>query len=161
MSNFAPDYAFANVLSIDKRLFRGKELIIFDVDNTLFYPESTKIRPEILFWFKNVNKKYQCVCLSNSYTIQQRKDAISSILGCEIFMSDYRKPSKKLFRQIVRKYHVDPEKVLVIGDMRLTDVLFGNRNNATTILVKPMSTKELFSIRVARTFEGLLFGRKK
>ena len=71
-------------------------------------------------------------------------------------MSTYSKPSKKLFKEIVDTYSVNPEKVVVIGDMRLTDIWFGNRNNATTILVQPMSNKELFSIRIARAVESFL-----
>ena len=156
MKKFQPNYSFDNVLSIDKRIFKGKQLIIFDIDNTLFFPESTKIRPEILTWFKKVKKKYNCICFSNSKTIRERKDAISSLLKCDLFMSTYSKPSKKLFKEIVDTYSVNPEKVVVIGDMRLTDIWFGNRNNATTILVQPMSNKELFSIRIARAVESFL-----
>ena len=153
MKNFQPNHSFANVLEIDKRIFRGKELIIFDIDNTLFFPETTKINPEILTWFKKLKKNHNCICFSNSKTIAERKDAISSLLKCDIFMSDHRKPSKKLFKEITGKYSVNPNKVVVIGDMRFTDILFGNRNNATTILVRPMSTKELFSVRIARVIE--------
>ena len=153
MKNFQPNHSFTNVLEIDKRIFRGKELIIFDIDNTLFFPETTRINPKILVWFKELNKMNHCICFSNSKTIAERKDEISSLLKCDIFMSDHRKPSKKLFKEIVNKYSVNPEKVLVIGDMRFTDILFGNRNNATTVLVKPMSNKELFSVRIARVIE--------
>lgn len=157
MKTLAPDYTFENVLAIDTKLFQGKDLLIFDVDNTLFYPESTIIKPDILEWFKDVQKRYRCICFSNSPTIQKRKEMITPLLGCEIFISPYKKPSKKLFRQIVRQYHVDPKHVVVIGDMRMTDVLFGKRNQALTILVKPMSRKERLSLRVIRTLEDFLF----
>ncbi len=156
MKILKPDFNFDGVTEIDNKLFRGKELIIFDIDNTLFFPETTKVKPSIQKWFKATNKKYPCICFSNSFTIGKRKGKIVSLLGCDLHMSKYRKPSKKLFKEITEKYKVNPEKVLVIGDFVLSDVLFGNRSNATTVLVRPMSNEEKLPIRLSRGFEKVL-----
>ena len=97
MKNLFPDYEFKNVAAIDKTVFDGQKLLIFDIDNTLFLPESTETKPEILGWFRKVKNDYHCICLSNSYSIEQRKGAISKILGVEVYTSPLKKPNQKLF----------------------------------------------------------------
>ncbi len=154
MRSLFPQHEYASVLDIDSSVFKGKELLIFDVDNTLFYPESTEIRADIRKWFQSLQKQYRCVCLSNSHTIRDRQWEIREKLGCELFFSRHKKPSKKLFKEILDTYKVSPDKVVVVGDMRLTDIRFGNRNGATSVLVKPLHAEVLTRIRIARRVEN-------
>ena len=156
MKTIFPDYEFEDVTKIDENLFKNKDLIILDIDNTLVYPETTKIREDIQKWFQKINKKYKCVCFSNSLTIKKRKNEIKSQLNCDFYISRNKKPSKKLFKKIILRYNARPEKTLVIGDFRFTDVLFGNLNNATTILVKPFSHLESKKIRILRKIENFI-----
>ncbi|MDP2741679.1 MAG: HAD hydrolase-like protein, partial [bacterium] len=88
----------------------------------------------------------------------ERKEKISELLGCEVSLSRRKKPSKKLFEEIRKKFKLNNnDKVFVVGDRLLTDILFGNRNNATTVLVEPLSRKkELFIIKIIRIFENLM-----
>ena len=157
MKTIFPDYEFQNVTKIPESLLSDKDLIIFDIDNTLVYPETIEVRTDIQEWFKRINKKYKCVCFSNSLTIKKRQKDIESKLGCELFISKNKKPSKRLFEKIVKNYNANPKKIVVIGDFMLTDVLFGNRNGATTILVKPFSSLESRKIKFFRVFENFLF----
>ena len=156
MQALVPDFRYDHVTEIDPKVFRGKKLLIFDIDNTLFYPETTKIDPKILSWFQKIKKKYPCVCFSNSTNIVKRRKRIESILSCSLYVSKRKKPSKKLFAEIVSCYNVTPDKVAVVGDLRITDVFFGNRGKATTILVKPMSKKEKVAIKLARVVEKVV-----
>jgi HAD superfamily phosphatase (TIGR01668 family) len=155
MKNLIPDYEFEDVTKIDEKIFSGVELIIFDIDNTLFFPETTEIREDIREWFLVMNQKYKCVCFSNSPTISERKMSIIEKIKCELYISHNKKPSKHLFNDIVEKYNAKPEKVIVIGDFRMTDILFGKRSGAKTILVKPFG-KEKKRIRIFRKIENLL-----
>lgn len=161
VENLLPDYEFVKVTKISQDFFVGATLIIFDVDNTLFFSETTVIEKEIIDWFSQIIKKYNCVCLSNSSSMAKRKEKISELLGCEVFLSRRKKPSKKLFEEIRKKFKLNNnDKVFVIGDRVLTDVLFGNRNNAITVLVEPLSRKEEpLVIKIMRIFENfsLLF----
>ncbi|MBS3163046.1 HAD-IIIA family hydrolase [Candidatus Woesearchaeota archaeon] len=155
MKKWIPHYEFDDVTKIDENLFKDKELIIFDIDNTLFYPETTHIKPEFKEWFLKINKKYKCICFSNSFTIEKRKNEIIKQIGCELFMSKHKKPSKKLFNEILEKYSVHKNKVLVVGDFRFTDIWFGKRSGGITILVKPFG-KESFKIRLLRFLENII-----
>jgi len=159
IKNLLPDYEFAKITKISQDFFTGAKLIIFDVDNTLFFSETTIIEKEIIDWFLSINQKYNCVLLSNSPTIAKRKEKISELLGREVFLSRRKKPSKILFEEIRKKFKLNnSDKVFVVGDRITTDVLFGNRNNAITVLVEPLSKKEeLFIIKIIRTFENFVF----
>ena len=154
MKHLFPSFTFKDVTAIDKKLFRKKKLLIFDIDNTLFYPESTDIRSDILSWFKRIQKKYRCICVSNSHTIRKRKETIEQILGVPLFLSSWKKPSSRLLAEIQKVYPFAPEEMLVIGDMRFTDILFGNRHKIPTILVTPLTKDELLSIRIIRKIEN-------
>ena len=156
MKNLFPDHEFRDVTEIDEKIFEGKDLLVFDIDNTLFYPETTETRQDVLDWFRQIRDKYHCVCLSNSHTILQRRDTLTKILGCNIFISQHKKPSRKLFRHLQRVYRVPASKIAIIGDMRLTDIFFGNRHNATTVLVHPLSKEKLRRIALARRIENFL-----
>src|SRR3989338_7701425 len=135
--NIYPAYTFKDVTEIDPKVLEGKKLLIFDIDNTLFYSETTKIRKDIIQWFHRIHKKYPCVCFSNSFSIRKRKEAIEKTLACAVYLSKYKKPSLDLFQEITGKYKVHAKDVVVIGDFHFTDVLFANRNNATSVLVRP------------------------
>ncbi|MDP2741533.1 MAG: DUF2608 domain-containing protein, partial [bacterium] len=53
--NLLPDYKFAKVTKINQDFFVGATLLIFDVDNTLFFSETIIIEKEIIDWFKPIN----------------------------------------------------------------------------------------------------------
>ena len=148
-----PDCRFKKLIDIDINIFLNKGLLIFDVDNTLVFSGTTKTNEEIINWFKKINEDYKCICLSNSRTIKKRKDKISKLLGCEIFLSKFKKPSKKLFKSIEEIYNVNAREVVIVGDRILTDILFGNLNGASTILVDPINNKESILIKIIRKIE--------
>lgn len=156
VKSFIPQYHFSDVTEIEEKVFAGKELLVFDIDNTLFYPESTVIRKDILAWLQELKKKYRCIGLSNSFTLKKRRDKIEKILGIPVFGGASKKPSKKLFRLLQDVYPYKAKNMVMIGDMRLTDVWFGNRNGMHTVLVDPLADEVLFILKVERIFENFL-----
>ena len=147
---------YQDVTCIDPVLFTGKKLVLLDIDNTLFLPETTEIRKEILAWFHEIQKKFCCVCVSNSASIAQRRGAIVDILGCDVFISRYKKPSRKLFQEMLKAYHVSARDVIVIGDFLFTDVMFARRNGAVAVLVRPLARDASWKVRMLRGPESLL-----
>ena len=154
--NIYPDYTFKDVTHIDPKVFVGKKLIILDIDNTLFYSETTTIRKDILHWFKGLKKQHRVVCFSNSFTIKERRPMIEYILSCEVYMSKDRKPSRRLFQAISKRYRVSAKDVVVVGDFHFTDVLFANRSNATSVLVRPIGNDRTFTLILARILENVI-----
>lgn len=154
IKKFFPDYKFKNIASIDPGVFLGADLIIFDIDNALFFPETTDIPKETLDWFLRIKDKYQCICLSNSNTIRRRQQEIEKILGCKVFLGKRKKPSKKLFFEIKEKFP-EAKNIIMIGDRVFPDILFGNSNGMKTILVDIISEKEKPLIKISRFLENI------
>lgn len=152
---FLPDYEFVKVTKISQDFFAGAELLIFDIDNTLFFSETTEIEKEIFDWFRQIIKKYNCLAVSNSSTIVKRNQKISELLGCEVFLSRHKKPSNALFQEIKKKYNFENNKVFLVGDRVFTDILFGNLNGIKTVLVKPLGKNEDIFIKIIRVIEAL------
>lgn len=148
-----PDYEYRNLSEMDSSVFVGKDLVIFDIDNTLSISETSEIPSHVLKWFNSFKQKYKCICSSNSWTIRKRAEAIERKLGCEIFMSRFKKPSGRLFDEICDHYSVSPAKTVVVGDRFFTDILFGNLSGATTVLIKPLDPREYLFIKLFRIFE--------
>ncbi|MDO8486641.1 MAG: HAD-IIIA family hydrolase [Candidatus Staskawiczbacteria bacterium] len=153
LSKITPDYKFDKLININTNIFLDKNLIIFDVDNTLVFSEDIKTNKEITDWFLKINRDYRCICLSNSKTIKKRKDKISELLECEIFLSKFKKPSKRLFESIEKAYNVKANEVVVVGDRIFPDILFGNLNGAKTVLVNPINNKENILVKIIRIIE--------
>ena len=156
MKKYFPDYSFNTVIVIDEKIFKTKKLLIFDIDNTLFYPETTKIDPKTQVWFKKISKKYKTICISNSKTIKQREASIKKSLNCELFITGLRKPSKELFNKVKKKYKVKSKDIVTIGDFYFTDVLFAKKNNATAILLKPFAPSENIRVSIGRLIDNTI-----
>ncbi|TSC94649.1 MAG: HAD superfamily hydrolase IIIA phosphatase [Parcubacteria group bacterium Licking1014_1] len=141
IENLLPDYRFSNLTDISADFFSNSDLIIFDADNTLVFPETAETKKEIIDWFYKINSRHKCILISNSRTIFERKDKISALLKCDVFLSHNKKPFRKLFQELKKKYNFEDSRVFVAGDKIFTDILFGNLNGAKTILVKPLGRK--------------------
>lgn len=155
IKNLLPDYKFKKLVDISSGFFIKADLIIFDIDNTLVFSETIKSTDEVVEWFLHIKNKYHCICISNSKTMFKRVKDISNLLGCEVFLSEHKKPFKKLFLEVKAKYNINKDNVFVIGDRIFTDILFGNLNGLTTILVDPLSNREHVLIKIIRKIETL------
>ncbi len=155
--NLIPNYRFKKITDIALDFFTGAQLIILDLDNTLVFPGTTETKKEIIDWLSLIKKKYHCIIFSNSFTFFKRAEKLSEIFNCELFLSNDKKPFRKLFYQMQKKYHFDSEKVFVVGDIIFTDVLFGNTNNTKTVLTDPLTRSENIFMKAMRVLEYFIF----
>lgn len=139
MKFFLPSFKYKKIIDISGDIFLGSELLIFDLDNTLVYPETIKTKKEIIDWFFKINAKYNCVIISNSGSFPKRAKKVSEIFNCSVFVSRHKKPFPALFYELEKKYKFKKDKVFVIGDRVLTDVLFGNINGTASVLTSPLT----------------------
>ena len=154
--NLLPDYFFNSLGNVGADLFSNIDLVVFDLDNTLVFPETCVSTKEIIRFLGEITRKNQCIILSNSKTASKRKNEIEKLFKCELFLSDNKKPFPSLFKEIDSKYDLKNKNFLVIGDRILTDILFGNMNGAATILIKPIAReKDIIGI-TKRIFENSL-----
>lgn len=117
-------------------LARGIQGIIFDVDNTLVPIQEKMAAPEIEAWLQPMRKHFQVWLVSNNLDIGRiRKIAQQIDIG---YISRAAKPSRRALRQVIEHMSLPPERVAIVGDRLLTDVLAGNRLGLLTVLVEPL-----------------------
>ena len=156
IKKFTPQHRFKKITDIPLDFFRGAELIVLDLDNTLVFSNTIISTPEIIAWVTSLAKQYRCTIFSNSFNFFKRAPKISKLFGIEIFLNKHKKPFQRLFYQMQQKHQFDPQKVFVVGDRIFTDVLFGNSNGAVTVLVGPLNTRENIFIKTSRIAENII-----
>ncbi|OUM97283.1 MAG: hypothetical protein BAA02_08285 [Paenibacillaceae bacterium ZCTH02-B3] len=137
-----PEGVFRSVYEIDLNMLRELGLlgIIADLDNTLVSARTTAATPELARWVEGVRERgFRVVIVSNNR--RARVSAIAEPLGVP-YISSARKPLAGAFRQALRLLELPPERVAVIGDQLVTDVLGARRTGLTPFLVSPIAPGE-------------------
>jgi len=137
-----PEGVFRSVYEIDLDMLRklGFLGIIADLDNTLVSARTTAATPELARWMEGVRERgFRVVIVSNNR--RARVSAIAGPLGVP-YISSARKPLARAFRQALRLLELPPERVAVIGDQLITDVLGARRTGLRPFLVSPIAPGE-------------------
>ena len=131
--------------------------IILDVDNTII--DINRDMPDgIKKWcdnLKNNNIKF-CV-LSNTNKIDKAKNAADELNLPYFYFAT--KPLKRGFKKAIKLLNEKPENIAAVGDQIFTDVLGANRLNLFSVLVKPISEKDIFTTKLKRPLERLVINR--
>ena len=123
-----------------ERLFRqGLKCLLLDVDGTLLSKKSIDIPVKVKEWIYKAKTNFSLYLISNNPS-KKRIQRISSELGINYEYKAF-KPSRKITLNVIRKLNEDNNKIAIIGDRILTDVIVGNRCNIKTILVRRLNKK--------------------
>ena len=68
-----------------------------------------------------------------------------------------KKPSKRKFLKVLKMFNFDLSEVAIIGDQLFTDIFGGNRIGIKTILVNPMSDKDMPITKIFRFLEKIQY----
>ena len=152
MSLFRPMMYQKSIMDINYNAIKdmGIKVLVFDLDNTLSRVDEDYPDENTRKLLEKLKDKFRLVIASNSH--QKRVNAFCHDLPCVSF-HHVMKPSKKLYRQILKKHLAKKEEICIIGDQLLTDILFGNRVGIMTILVDKKGEKDLRITRFNRFFE--------
>lgn len=153
LSAFAPDEYLSRVMDVDLAKLResGIKGLILDLDNTLVPRYESETSVELKDWLRRVDDVGLGVCIvSNNFTA--RVGAIAKELGLRV-VKGAGKPLASAFKQGMRVLGTVPAETAVVGDQVFTDVLGGNRLGMHTILVVPLSEKEMLHTRILRKLE--------
>lgn len=153
LARFAPDQYLASAMEVDLAVLKdaGVRGLIVDLDNTLVPRYEKEPSDELKQWLQRVHDAGLGVCIvSNNWT--SRVAAIADELGVSI-VRGAGKPLAKAFRQGMKILSTAPNETAVIGDQLFTDVLGGNRLGLYTVLVVPLSEKEMLHTRILRRLE--------
>ncbi|MBI5414648.1 HAD-IIIA family hydrolase [Candidatus Peregrinibacteria bacterium] len=107
-------------------------LILLDVDGTLApdneYDFSEKVQKKL----RELHEHNEIFLCTNSRN-RERTNQLEKILEIPVLSSKYRKPSKKILRDLDQFHN---KKIVVIGDKFLTDYLFAKNIGAEFVWVK-------------------------
>ncbi|MBE6138691.1 MAG: YqeG family HAD IIIA-type phosphatase [Firmicutes bacterium] len=153
MEVYVPDMYQKSIYAIDyQKLYnRGIKCLLFDLDNTLVPVKMKTPSKKIKNLFNDLKDKgFKVIIFSNSSKnrLKPFKDELE--VDCA---ASAKKPFKKKFLQILNEFGYQINEVAIIGDQMLTDVVGGNKIGITTILVNPISKKDLFFTKFNRLIE--------
>ena len=157
MSIFKPNKLLNNFneLDIDYLKEKGFNTVFLDVDNTIT-PYFVKIPDEKgrAFVEKLKNNGFKVIVLSNN--TDTRVKEVAKSINCD-YVSWAFKPFPFKAKKLIRKNKLDKNKIFIMGDQLLTDVLCGNLLGIYSIYVKPISEVDSFTTKINRKFERLIF----
>ena len=146
MEIFLPDKYCKNIYEINYRQLKqdGIKCLLFDLDNTLVPPHINTPNKKIRDLFDNLKElDFKVIIMSNSGKKRLTPFKDELIVDCS---ASSMKPLKKKFLKVLKEYKFDVSETAIIGDQLLTDIFGGNRTGITTILVNPISKKDIIDL---------------
>lgn len=156
---FYPKIYFEHVKDITIEFLRENSInaLILDVDNTILDYEKN-IPDGIKQWCDNLKKQGIKFCIvSNTNKVEKVKKAAKELDIPYFYFA--RKPSKIGLKKGMRLLEEKPENIAAVGDQIFTDVLGANRCKMYSILVKPLSEKDIVITKIKRPFENIIKNR--
>ncbi|KAK6917964.1 PGP phosphatase, mitochondrial/chloroplastic [Dillenia turbinata] len=161
-----PHVAVADIRSIDwgelkRKGFKG---VVFDKDNTLTAPYSLALWPSLGSSLEQCKSVFggNIAIFSNSAGLQEydpdgsKAKLLEEALGIKVIRHQVKKPAGTA-DDIERHFGCESEKLVMVGDRRFTDIVFGNRNGFLTILTDPLtSVDEPLIVQQMRKVEASL-----
>ncbi|MCD7750588.1 MAG: YqeG family HAD IIIA-type phosphatase [Lachnospiraceae bacterium] len=152
LNNFFPDAAVRRAWDVPYADFyaKGYRAVLFDIDNTLVYPDAPADEPCRNFLNELKSLGYQIAVISNNKGPRVESFAID----CGIdYVAKAGKPLRSGYEQGMERLHSTPKTTLFVGDQLFTDVWGARRLGIYSILVEPMTLKEEPQIVCKRLLE--------
>jgi len=154
-----PDLYCESIFDIpyNKLLSLKRNFLIFDLDNTLAPFNVTFPPEEVIRHIQQLKNSGFSICiLSNNKP--ERVEAFNRPLGL-YYIAKAKKPGKSGVMRALSLMNGSPEKAVMIGDQIFTDVWCGNRCKLYSILVKPVSPRDEWSVKLKRGPEKIVINR--
>jgi phosphatidylglycerophosphatase GEP4 len=153
-----PDIRWVDWQAVRRAGFEGAA---FDKDNTLTLPYIEKVHPELQKSLEDCKKAFDGrVCLfSNSAGLEQfdPEGRVAAKLEAELGIPVLRHSEKKPAggpEDLEKHFGCKAEKLVMVGDRYMTDVVFGNRLGMMTIRPAPLTWEgDPSTVRMSRRIE--------
>ncbi len=131
--------------------------LILDVDNTLV-DINRNMDPKVKDWVNNLKKNKIKLCIvSNSNKVDKIKK-VSETLDIPYFYFA-KKPFKCGFLKAKKLMNLECANIAAVGDQIMTDVIGANRCKMFSILVDPISSKDIFITKIKRPIEKFIINK--
>ncbi|MEW4354487.1 YqeG family HAD IIIA-type phosphatase [Streptococcus pneumoniae] len=153
IENYMPDFAIEAVydLTVESLEKHGISAVLVDLDNTLIAwnnPDGTK---EMRQWLHDMRDAGIKVVVVSNNTQKRVRRAV------ERFGIDYVYWSLKPFTfgidRALRKFSIDKNEVVMVGDQLMTDIRAAHRAGIRSILVKPLVKHDSINTQINRARE--------
>jgi len=151
-----PDYYYDSVFHIPYDELWEKKIrgLIFDLDNTLT-PFHEKLPPaKVVALMKKLEKMGFQVCLLTNNTPRRMKRFNEGMRLNGV--ANGLKPFTRGVRRAMQIMGTGRKQTVIIGDQLLSDVWAGKNAGIGTILVKPITEKDFFFVRMKRVVERFM-----
>jgi len=145
-------------IDLDELSRRGVAGIIVDIDNTIAPWGTYDLYEPAAEWLERaINRGFGICLLTNNY--HSRADWFARALGLPV-VCGWVKPWRWGYRRAMQILGTHPGSTAMVGDQLFTDILGAGRLGIHTILVSPLSDRELPHTRLKRQLERFLLGRR-
>lgn len=154
-----PNLYCKNVMAITMDILQKNNIkgLILDVDNTLIDIDRN-MDPKVKDWADELKAKGIKMCIVSNTNKVDKVKKVSEILDIPYFYFA-KKPLKSGFKKAKELLKLDYENIAAVGDQIMTDVVGANRCKIFSILVEPISEKDIFITKVKRPIEKLIINR--
>ena len=161
MDIFIPDVYQKSIYTINyEKLYEdGIRCLLFDLDNTCVPYEEKKPNKKLKDLFDELKDLgFKVIIFSNA--TKKRLEPFKNALVVDCSYSS-KKPSKRKFLKVLKMFDYDLSETAIIGDQLFTDIYGGNRVGIKTILVNPMSNKDMPFTKIFRMLEKKQYNKMK
>jgi len=153
IERFFPDEYVDSVhhIDYDSLLKRGIKTLIFDIDNTIEpydIPKPSEKNINLLLKLKSMG--FAVLLVSNNS--KKRVDKFNEELKLPAKFRA-RKPLRFAVRAVMDEVNAKADNTAFIGDQVFTDVWCARRMGIYAILVKPIASRDEFTVRIKRRME--------
>jgi HAD superfamily phosphatase (TIGR01668 family) len=151
----APDYYYDSVFMVPYNDLWQKNIraLIFDLDNTLAPYDVHRPTAKISALIKRLQRIGFTICLLTNNT-EKRVRTYSEGLNV-LAISGALKPLTTGINRALRELGAEKAQTAIIGDQLFSDIWGGRNAGITTIMVKPLSPKDIITVRWKRYPERL------
>jgi len=148
-----PKLYLKNVTQITPEIITKYKIdgVILDVDNTLIDFDKN-ILAGVKEWVEEVKKQgIKLVILSNSNKKEKVQMIAEKLNMPYLFFA--KKPLKSGFKKAQKILNLQSKNIAVVGDQIFTDIIGANRCEMISILVEPISKKDIWVTKLKRPIE--------
>ncbi|MBW1605694.1 YqeG family HAD IIIA-type phosphatase [Lactobacillus sp. Sy-1] len=135
----------------------GIKAVFTDLDNTLIPWNNPDGTPQLRTWLATLAEfNIKLVVISNNKHSRVKRAVSNLDLD---FISRAMKPLPAGINRALRKYQLNRDQVIMVGDQLMTDVWASNNAGVRSVLVKPILNSDAWITSVNRRIEGRVMKR--
>ncbi len=141
-------------ITIDFLKKNNIKALILDVDNTILDFDK-KVPEGIEEWCEDLKKQGIKFCIVSNTNKEEKVKMVATKLNIPYFHLA-TKPFKRGLKKAIKLLEEKNENIAAVGDQIFTDVIGANRCKLFSILVKPISEKDLLVTKIKRPLENIV-----